>query len=186
MTARTIALFGGSFNPPHVGHVAVVGWVLACQPVDEVWAVPCFQHAFGKALAPFDLRARMLQAALAPFGERARVCRVEEELGGVSRTVDTLEALTARHPDTSFALVAGADVRAELPLWKEPERLSRLASWIWLPRRGVAQAPDEPPYLFPEISSSDIRARCRDGQPLEGWVPRGVQALLAAERPYHG
>lgn len=186
MTARTIALFGGSFNPPHVGHVAVVGWVLACQPVDEVWAVPCFQHAFGKVLAPFDLRARMLQAALAPFGERARVCRVEEELGGVSRTVDTLEALTARHPDTSFALVAGADVRAELPLWKEPERLSRLASWIWLPRRGVAQAPDEPPYLFPEISSSDIRARCRDGQPLEGWVPRGVQALLAAERPYHG
>ena len=186
MAGRRIALFGGSFNPPHVGHVAIVGWVLACHPVDEVWAVPCFRHAFGKPLAPFDLRARMLHEALAPFGGRAGVCRVEEQLGGVSRTVDTVAALRAAHPGHAFALVAGADVRAELPQWKEPQRLSTLATWIWLPRRGVDRDPADPPYLFPEISSSEVRARARDGRSLDGWVPAGVQALIEAERPYHG
>ena len=186
MPDRRIALFGGSFNPPHVGHVAIVGWVLACRPVDEVWVVPCFRHAFGKPLAPFDLRARMLQAALTPFGDRAGVCRIEERLGGVSRTVDTLEALRAEHPGHTFFLVAGADVRAELPQWKQPERLAELATWIWLPRRGQDRGPDDPPYLFPEISSSAVRERARAGLPLDGWVPTGVQALLDAERPYHG
>jgi nicotinate-nucleotide adenylyltransferase len=186
MAGRHIALFGGSFNPPHVGHVAIVGWVLACQPVDEVWTVPCFRHAFGKSLAPFDLRVRMLQAALVPFGDRARVCRVEEDLGGISRTVDTLDALRAAHPEHAFALVGGADVRAELPQRKEPERLATLAAWIWLPRRGVERGPDEPPFLFPDISSSDVRARARAGRSLDGWVPRGVVTLLDAERPYDG
>jgi nicotinate-nucleotide adenylyltransferase len=184
MSERHIALFGGSFNPPHVGHVAIVGWVLACHEVDEVWAVPCFQHAFGKPLAPFDARARMVAVALAPFGDRASACLVEADLGGVSRTIDTLEALKVRHPEAVFSLVAGADVRAELPHWKEPERLASLARWIWLPRRGVAREPDEPPFLFPDISSSEVRERARRGLPLTGWVPREVEAWLRTERPY--
>jgi nicotinate-nucleotide adenylyltransferase len=87
---RDIALFGGSFDPPHLGHVAIIAHVLATEPVDEVWALPCFQHPFGKRTAPFALRLRMLEEALAPFATRARVEDIEASLGGVSYTIDTV------------------------------------------------------------------------------------------------
>lgn len=179
-----IALFGGSFNPPHVGHVAVVAYVLATEAVHEVWALPCLAHAFGKALAPFDLRARMLAGALAPFGGRARVCPIEAALGGTSRTVDTLRALHRQYPGRSFTWIAGSDLKAEIAHWKEPEEVQRLARFVWLPRRGAPALPGDLPALFPAISSSDVRARCLSGLSLEGWVPRAVLEILARERPY--
>ena len=126
----------------------------------------------------------VLTPDVAPFGHRARVSRVEEEIGGTSRTVDTLRALQARHPDVSFAWVAGSDLKAELPSWKEPKALERLARWIWLPRRGVARAADDPPYVFPDISSTEIRLRAARGDSLQGWVPREVAALIQRVRPY--
>jgi nicotinate-nucleotide adenylyltransferase len=183
MAQREIALFGGSFNPPHVAHVFLVAHVLACEPVEAVWVVPCFRHAFGKPLAPFDLRVRMLEAALAPFGERARVLRVEQELGGTSRTIDTVRELERRHPGTSFAWLAGADLLNDLSAWKEPQALREHLRFIVLPRPGLEPVPGLPP-LFPPISSTEVRARVKAGLPLAGWVPRGVQQLIEQERLY--
>src|SRR5690606_32016933 len=79
------AIFGGSFDPPHVGHVLAVTWVLSTQPVDEVVLVPALEHAFGKPLAPFAHRRRMCELAFAPL-RRVRVDPIEAELGGASYT----------------------------------------------------------------------------------------------------
>src|SRR5437762_1596230 len=96
-----IALFGGSFDPPTMGHLLAVAHVLATEPVDELWLVPVFEHPFRKRLvAPFDLRVELCEAALQSVPLlRARVSRAESELRGEGRTVDLLEHLHAQHPE---------------------------------------------------------------------------------------
>src|SRR2546430_4459271 len=96
--AMEIALFGGSFDPPHVGHLLAATYVLATEPVGELWLVPVHQHPFGKKLAaPFEHRVELCEALIADAGlRRARVSRVEAELGGEGRTVDLLEHLRDR------------------------------------------------------------------------------------------
>src|SRR5512146_215517 len=99
-----VALFGGSFNPPHVGHQLLALYVLETEPVDELWLVPCWRHPFEKELAPFEHRLRMTEAAAAALGPRARVSDVEARLGGdKSRTLLTVRALQASHPDVEFS-----------------------------------------------------------------------------------
>ena len=104
-----IALFGGSFDPPHVGHLLAAAYVLATEPVDELWFVPVAGHPLGKPLqAPFEHRAELCELAIADLGlRRARVSRVEAELGGEGRTVDLLEHLHRAHPQHRWALVLG-------------------------------------------------------------------------------
>jgi hypothetical protein len=105
----SIAIFGGSFNPPHVAHVLAVTFVLATAEVDRVLVVPTFQHPFAKALASYEDRVRMCTLAMG-WLPRVEVSRVEEELGGESLTLRTLEHLHAQHPDWQMRLVIGADV----------------------------------------------------------------------------
>src|SRR4051812_6330106 len=107
--AMRIALFGGSFNPPHVAHQLACAYVLAtARPhVDELWMVPTFKHPFDKQLAPYADRVAMCELAARPF-DRVTVSRIEEELGGDSFTLRTVEELKRRHPRDQFALVIGA------------------------------------------------------------------------------
>src|SRR5258706_10381140 len=98
-----IAIFGGSFNPPHVAHQLVALYVLETQPIDELWIVPTYAHPFGKDLAPYDDRIAMCELAVAALGPRAKVSRAEQELvvrpGFVaSRTLDLIEYLRERDP----------------------------------------------------------------------------------------
>ena len=77
------AFFGGSFNPPHVGHFLAAAWVLCSGEVDEVWMVPCYKHAFGKALLPYEHRLAMCRLGAGLLNpERIRLSNIEEELGG--------------------------------------------------------------------------------------------------------
>ena len=104
-----VALFGGSFNPPHVGHQLVALTVLETHAVDQLWMIPCFRHPFDKALAPFPDRLAMCALAMRALGERAQVCDIEGQLGGESRTLLTILALKKVHPEVEFHLVIGAD-----------------------------------------------------------------------------
>src|SRR5580700_9701846 len=111
-----VAVFGGSFNPPHVGHVLACALVLSTEDVDRVLVVPAYKHAFAKALAPFDDRVTMCELALG-WMPRVEVSRVEQELGGDSLTIRTLEHLAHAHPDWRLRLVIGADILAETSRW---------------------------------------------------------------------
>lgn len=135
-----VAVFGGSFNPPHVAHVLGAAFVLTTGEVDRVLIVPCFQHPFAKALAPFDDRLAMCRLAFAPLAA-VEVSDVERDLGGESLTVRTLEHLATRFPDWRLRLVVGADVVAEMDRWTRPERVRALAPPLVLGRVGAPALP---------------------------------------------
>ncbi len=177
-----VAIFGGSFNPPHVAHVLAAAYVLACTDVDLCLVVPCYRHPFAKTLASFEDRLEMCRRA---FGDLARVqiSNVEEELGGESKTVRTLEYLQERHPHWRMRLVVGADVVHEMDRWTAPERVRELAPPFVLGRLGVASPPgyEDAPLVLPEVSSTAIRAALAVGEKPAGLLPRRV-AEYALER----
>lgn len=112
---RTVGLFGGSFDPPHVAHVMAARRAL--EQLDELWLVPVYVHPRGKRLTRFADRVAMCELAIAGLGPRARVSRVEQEIGPCG-TLDVLEHLTPRHDETSWRLVLGADLARMAPGWR--------------------------------------------------------------------
>lgn len=173
-----VAIYGGSFNPPHVGHAMVAGWLRWTDRVDEVWLVPVWRHPFAKPVAPWELRLAMCEALARQVGGWVRVDPVEAELDGVSYTVRTLDALAARHPDHRFHLVVGADVMGQTALWKDWETIRTRYAPVHVGRAGYPEVPDAP--TFPEVSSTDVRARLAEGRPWDHLVPSGVAALVRA------
>ncbi len=131
-----VAVFGGSFNPPHVAHALAAVLVLVTEDVDRLLVVPAYQHPFGKPLAPFVDRAAMCDLAMG-FIPGVEVSRIEESLGGESRTLRTLEHLASQHPDWHLRLVVGADILAEAPRWFGFDVIAKLAPPIVLARAGV-------------------------------------------------
>lgn len=178
-----IALLGGSFNPPHVGHLMNAYYVLATRPVDRVWLMPVFQHPFGKLLAPFEDRVRMCELAASRFAGGIEVTRIEQEGPAGGRTVDILELLIARHPEHQFALIIGTDILPELPLWKRFDRIEQLVEVIVVNRAGFPSPRAQGPAL-PEVSSSLIRERLARGETVEELVPREVVEYVAARGLY--
>ena len=184
-TAEEVAIFGGSFNPPHVAHVLAVGYLLAVHRVDRVLVVPAYHHPFNKELVAFEHRAAMARLAFADFA-RVEICEIERDLGAeVSRTLDTIEALAARHPEWRLRLCIGADVLRDRDKWYRFDRIVELAPPIALGRAGVTQ-PEAPPALLPEVSSTEIRAAlaCGDARAIELLVPWRVRDYLEQHRLY--
>lgn len=178
---KTLAFFGGSFDPPHVGHVLAASWVLATREVDELLVVPAFEHAFGKGLAPFEHRLRMAQLAFAPLG-RVSVSEIEARMGGSSYTVHTLEKLREENPDADVMLVVGSDLVPEIPRWHEGHRIPELATLVVVGRGGYLDGTED--IVMPNISSTEIRRRLAAGEPADALVPRDVLAYIAAHGLY--
>lgn len=170
----TIAVFGGSFNPPHMAHVLAVTVVLSRFEVDRLLVVPTYQHPFAKSLAPYEDRVKMCELAMG-WIPRVEISRVEEELGGESRTLRTIEHLRAKHPTETFRLVMGADIVVESSKWFGFERIVELAPPIVLGRAGVSYE-GAPPAILPAISSTEVRAKIAEGRfdEVEPFVPRTV------------
>jgi len=178
-----VAIFGGSFNPPHVAHQMAALYVLETAPVDELWLVPAARHAFGKQLAPFEDRLAMCALAAAALGPRARVSPVERDLGGESRTLRTIRRLQEDHPGHAFSLVIGADLVAEVASWYGGQELARTVPFVVVGRGGFAAQPDAA-VLLPAISSSQVRAALAAGQDVRAWVPRAVLDYISAHNLY--
>lgn len=168
-----IALFGGSFNPPHVAHQMACLHALSTQEVDEVWMVPCFRHPFDKPVVPFAHRVAMCRLAAEPL-RRVRICTIEEELGGPSYTLVTVKALRARHPEHRFALLIGADLEKERERWHGYPELAHLVSFLIIGRAG--NGPGDQQVELPAVSSTAIRAALGRGETsaIRGLLPRAV------------
>lgn len=179
-----VAVFGGSFNPPHVAHVLGAAFVLTTGEVDRVLIVPCFRHPFAKALAPFDDRLAMCRLAFAPLAA-VEVSDVERDLGGESLTVRTLEHLAAQRPDWRLRLVVGADVVAEMDRWTRPERVRALAPPLVLGRVGAPPV-DGAPAVLPEVSSTALREALARGEAPGPLLPAAVAAYAAERGLYRG
>lgn len=190
-----IALFGGSFDPPHVGHQMACLYVLSTYDVDAVWMVPCFRHPFDKRIESFSHRAAMCRATTAPLGPRVSVSNIEEELGGPSFTLTTVQALSARHPEHEFYLVIGADLLRERERWYGADELLATVRFIILGRAGtdelgsVALRPGRdlhhPDSLeLPAVSSTQVRAQLQAGQSPQGMICRDVLSYIRAHNLY--
>jgi nicotinate-nucleotide adenylyltransferase len=169
-----VALFGGSFNPPHVAHQMVALYVLETAGVDQIWFVPTWKHPFHKPLAPFDSRLRMCELAVKSLGARARVSEIERTIGGPSRTLNTVRRLRKLHPGNEYSLVIGSDVAEEVPAWYRSEELQAIVPFIIIGRRAAKGAAAHSPVTMPEVSSTEVRNLLRAGKSAEGLVPRSV------------
>lgn len=180
-----VAVFGGSFNPPHLGHVLACALLPAAYDVDRVLVVPTYVHPFAKSLAPFVDRMRMCELGMADLA-RVTVSGVEEEIGGESRTLRTLEYLREVHPDWSLRLVIGADILVEAPRWFGFDAIVKIAPPIVLARAGI-EAPDTGPPLLPQVSSTQVRDALARGayDEVKRLIPRDVLAYIR-ERGLYG
>jgi nicotinate-nucleotide adenylyltransferase len=186
--ARRVAVFGGSFNPPHVAHVFAAVYALAIEPIDLVLVVPVYKHPFAKELASFEDRLAMCRVGLG-YLPGVEVSTVERELEGESKTLRTVEHLASTHPDWSLRLLVGADVLQDLPKWHRFDRIAEIAPPLVLGRRGFARAAaghEAGAPLLPEISSTEVRAAIADGRidDVRADVPRSVLAYIEAHGLY--
>jgi nicotinate-nucleotide adenylyltransferase len=182
-----VAVYGGSFDPPHVAHVLTAAWVLATAEVTRLLVIPTFQHPFDKPLAPYGHRVRMCELAMADL-RRVEVSRIEEELGGASLTVRTLEALRARLPGARLSLVLGSDLLAETARWTAFDRIRELAELRVVARTGHLRASEGrfavPELPMPEVSSTEVRRRLGAGEDVGALVPSEVVRYLRAHGLY--
>ena len=186
--AERLGVFGGSFDPVHVGHLIMAEEALQRLRLDRLLFVPASRpaHKRSRALASIEHRVAMLR--LAVRGEpRFEVSTVEAERDGVSFTVDTLEALA--RSGRALYFVMGQDSLDDFPTWREPERIARLARLVVVPR-GRGRRPSvgralrgrvaflDPPSIG--ISSSEIRRRLKLGLTVRWWMPdRALDYALA-------
>ena len=179
-----IAIFGGSFNPPHVVHGMVSAWIRWTRAADEVWFVPVFRHAFegvhDKVLAPFDLRVGWCEAMVRDLGAGFAVCAIESRLPAPSYTIDTLRALRSEHPEHTFRLVVGADVIPALPRWRDWDSIAAEFDPLVVGRVGYELPQGVETPLFPGVSSSEIRERLAKGMSVQHLLTRSVLPLLDA------
>lgn len=173
-----VAVYGGSFNPPHLAHAMVATTLRLSGQCDELWLVPVFRHAFEasqrKKLAPFARRVGWCRSLAAALGPWLQVSEVEAALPPPSYTIHTLEHLAERHPAHRFRLVVGADVLGETAAWRSWDRLSAQFDPIVVGRQGVEIPLPRPALALPNVSSSEVRRRIRAGEPIDHLVPRVV------------
>lgn len=171
-----VAIFGGSFNPPHNGHLSIIKWLLEENLADEVWVIPCYIHPFGKELASYESRLTMCRFAFLRMDLPVEVLDLEKQLGGVSLTLRTIEHLQGHFQNRHFLLVMGGDIEKEKCNWHEFKRIKDLVRVITIPR-------GEGSYI-PNISSTQIRQMIESGQPIIPYVPREVAVHIVTHGLY--
>ena len=185
-SAPIVGVFGGSFNPPHLSHMLALAVVLARFDVEKLLVVPTFQHPFAKSLAPYEDRVKMCELAMG-WLPRVEVSRVEEELGGESRTLRTLEHLQTKYPTSPLRFIMGAALMVESSKWYAFDKISALAPPIVLGRVGV-DYPGAPAPVLPAISSTEVRAKLADEtgdlEAIAELVPKAVIEYARAHRLY--
>jgi nicotinate-nucleotide adenylyltransferase len=187
--AMRVGILGGTFDPVHLGHLVLAEQAREAGRLAQMRFVVSARppHKSGQALTPFAQRVEMLRLALA--GEPAfRVDEREEARPGPGYTVDTLEELHREMPAATLVLVLGADCLADLPGWRQPQRIAELAE-ILVMGRGAEQRiplglPDRLRFAWIAdapaigIASSDLRQRAREGRSLRYLVPRAVECYI--------
>ncbi|HEY4220115.1 MAG TPA: nicotinate-nicotinamide nucleotide adenylyltransferase [Myxococcota bacterium] len=176
-----IGILGGSFNPPHLGHLLMAVAVYATEELDHLWVIPTPDHAFGKKLAPFLDRVRMCHLAFRHLAGGAAVLDVENRLprapGAPSFTVDLLRALHQARPGIKPVWIAGSDILPDLAKWKDPEEVQRLARLVVVPRKGY-EGGARLQIDLPLLSSTDVRSLIAHKGDATGLLDREVIAFI--------
>lgn len=188
-----IGIFGGTFDPPHLGHLIVAQDALVALGLERVLFIPAAvpPHKIQREITPAALRLELLRAAVAG-DPRFEVSDLELRRAGPSYTVDTLRELQERHPAASLYFLLGVDQFRELHGWREPEAISRLATLAVIGREGElgegSVATRFPHHMVAatriDISATAVRARVAAGEPIRYLVPERVAAVIEREGLY--
>lgn len=187
-----IGLYGGSFDPVHLGHLLVAQAAREELSLDRIFFIPAAQSPFKPDAGPTPAieRLKMLRLALAG-NSHTEVDEQEIKRGGISYTINTARDYARRFPNVQLFYLIGADHVGQLPKWREAEELSKLVEFLIIPRPGQVQAEIPPPFRgeflrgFPlGVSSSQIRARLKAGLPVEDLVPATVGEAIRNNRLY--
>jgi len=186
-----LGIYGGAFDPPHLGHLVAASDACQALGLHRLLWIPSAVHPLKPVRTPPALRLEMVRAAI---GDDPRFAADDLELrrAGPSYTVDTLRALRAREPDAELFFVTGADNLAELPRWREPDEIARLATLAVVSRAGdtVPANPEYPAVPVAvtrvDVSSTEVRRRVAAGESIRYLVPEAVRAVIARERLYGG
>ena len=198
-----IGIFGGTFDPIHLGHLILAEQCREQAGLDQVWFIPAARppHKLDRPLTRFDQRVEMIALAIA--GQPAfRIDELEKDRAGPSYTADTVGELRRLHPSCEFWLLFGADAVADLPSWREPARVIAQAGLIVTGRPGHpipaldqvramlhVSDPSELRYQTVEaplidISSRDLRRRVAAGKSIRYMVPRAVECYIEEKKLY--
>jgi nicotinate-nucleotide adenylyltransferase len=195
--ARSIGILGGTFNPPHRGHLALARHAQAELGLERVLLMPAHSAPHKGEEGDPGPERRLEMCRLAVGGEAGlEVCALEIERGGPSYTVDTLRAIKQGDPQADLTFIVGADMARTLPAWREPRALVGLAGLAIAEReetgreevlRALAPLGARMTFLampMLEVSSSQVRERVKAGEPIEGLVAPAVAEYIAAHGLY--
>lgn len=193
MSGRRLGVFGGTFDPPHVGHLAVAVNARHALGLDQVLLVVAgepWQKVGERPISAARDRLAMVEAAVGDV-EGLEPCDLEIRRGGPSFTADTLAELHAAEPDAELFLVLGSDAAGGLDTWERGDEVRRLATIVVVERPGEDPAPPPPGWQVHrvacprlEVSSTELRARVLDGRPLDYLVPDAVISCIEARGLY--
>ena len=189
---QKIGLYGGSFDPVHLGHLLVAQAACEEAGLERLFFIPAAQSPFKPDAqpAPAAERLRLLRLALAAQSQY-EIDEQELSRGGVSYTIDTVRDYARRFPAAELFYLIGADHVPSLAKWRESAELARLVEFVVIPRPGQAEAALTAPFRgralkgFPlGVSASQIRARVKAGLPVEHLVGRSVAEAIRNYRLY--
>ena len=190
-----LGIFGGTFDPIHFGHLAAANAAMDCARLDRVLFIPSAHPPHrAAAMAPAKDRLAMCRLAADELdgSSRFEVSDVEVKRAGRSYTVDTLDEVHRAHPDDELFLILGWDAARLFGTWREPERVSALASVVIVARTGMEpqgradlvalgldpERVDKCMVLTPDVSGSELRSAIALGQPIAGKVPLAVERYI--------
>ncbi|MDZ4228516.1 MAG: nicotinate (nicotinamide) nucleotide adenylyltransferase [Candidatus Levybacteria bacterium] len=185
-----IAILGGSFDPPHRGHVVIANKLLKLYHFNQIWLMPLFQHPFNKNLSSPDMRHEMTKCLK---NDKVKVSDFEIRKKTISYTIDTLRFLTKKYPQDNFCWIIGTDQVDSFTKWKEWKEIIDNFKLIVVPRTGFKKAEKELENIsklvrapkniflidkkkFPPIyiSSTLIRKKVRKDKSIVSMVPKKV------------
>jgi nicotinate-nucleotide adenylyltransferase len=182
-TGERLGIFGGTFDPPHVGHLVTavnVRYELSLDRVLLVVADQPWQKVRTRDVSPAEDRFAMVEAAVGDV-EGLEASRIELDRGGMSYTADTLSELLARDPTRHLYVILGSDAAVGLPGWERADEVRALSTIVVVERPGSGEGLRPPGWSWVrvevprlEVSSTDLRARVIDGRPLDYLLSRAV------------
>lgn len=190
-----ITLFGGSFNPPHLGHEIVLKQIFALKLIphlDQIWLLPEYQHSFAKNtdLAPVEHRLAMTKFLL-NHKIKLETCCIDQKMSG--NTIEHITYLKNKFPRHQFSFLMGSDNLSSFTKWPRWKELLKLIPFYIYPRLGYPFKPlytnmkplTHPQQIITNISSTMIRRRISQGLPVEHLLPGAINRYLALNRLYH-
>jgi nicotinate-nucleotide adenylyltransferase len=193
-----LGLFGGTFDPIHLGHLILAEACREACGLERVWFIVAGAppHKPGGRTSVAD---RLEMARIAVAGHPAfEVSDIESRRPGPHYSAETVEAVHAERPEDSLFFLIGADSLADLPTWRQPERILKLVTLVVVNRPGIDVPTESLPFNLPVdaqpvervtippigIASHDLRRRVAEGRSIRYQVPRGVQAYIEAQGLY--